>query len=173
VTRDEKKKIIEILRQTFQQNETVLLLTFSEVTVPDLTVLRRQIREAGDGYRVVKNTLAIRAAEETPVGQLNDDFKGPTAVAYSDSDPAALAKILKEFAKDHPGMEFKSGVVAGKAVPADGVADLADLPPRDELLAKLAYMFNAPLTRFASTLQSPLRSVGVLLKQVSEQKEEA
>ena len=104
MTRDEKRQIIQVLRQTFQQNQTVLLLTFSEINVPDLTALRRQVREAGNGYRVVKNTLAIRAAEETPVGQLNDDFEGPTAVAFSDSDPTVLAKILKEFADDHPGL---------------------------------------------------------------------
>ena len=173
MTRDEKRQIIQALRQTFRQNQTVLLLTFSEVNVPDLTALRKQIRESGNGYRVVKNTLAIRAAEETPVGQLNDDFQGPTAVAFSDSDPAALAKLLKEFAQDHPGMEFKSGVVAGQAVPADQVVELADLPSREELLSKVAFMFNAPLTRFASTLQSPLVKLGSLLKQVVEQKEEA
>lgn len=173
MTRDEKRQIIEALRQTFRQNQTVLLLTFSEINVPDLTVLRRQIREAGNGYRVVKNTLAIRAAEETPVNQLADDFQGPTALAFSDSDPTALAKILKEFAKDHPGLKFKSGVVAGQAVPADQVAELADMPSREELLATVAFMFNAPLTRLASTLQSPLTQLGSLLKQVVEQKEEA
>lgn len=173
MTRDEKRQIIQALRQTFQQNQTVLLLTFSEVNVPDLTALRKQIRESGNGYRVVKNTLAIRAAEETPVGQLNDEFQGPTAVAFSDSDPAALAKLLKEFAQDHPGMKFKSGVVAGQAVPADQVVELADLPSREELLSKVAFMFNAPLTRFASTLQSPLVKLGSLLKQVVEQKEES
>ena len=173
MTRDEKRQIIQALRQTFRQNQTVLLLTFSEVNVPDLTALRKQIRESGNGYRVVKNTLAIRAAEETPVGQLNDDFQGPTAVAFSDSDPAALAKLLKEFAQDHPGMKFKSGVVAGQAVAADQVVELADLPSREELLSKVAFMFNAPLTRFASTLQSPLVKLGSLLKQVVEQKEEA
>ena len=173
MTRDEKRQIIQALRQTFQQNQTVLLLTFSEVNVPDLTALRRQIRESGNGYRVVKNTLAIRAAEETPVSQLNDDFEGPTAVAFSDSDPAALAKLLKEFAQDHPGMKFKSGVVAGQAVAADQVVELADLPSREELLSKVAFLFNAPLTRFASTLQSPLVKLGSLLKQVVEQKEEA
>ena len=173
MTRDEKRQIIEALRQTFQQNQTVLLLTFSEVNVPDLTALRRQIREAGSGYRVVKNTLAIRAAEETPVNQLNDDFQGPTALAFSNSDPTALAKILKEFAEDHPGLKFKSGVVAGQAVPGDQVAELADMPSREELLATVAFMFNAPLTRFASTLQSPLTQLGSLLKQVVEQKEEA
>ena len=173
MTRDEKNQIIQALRQTFRQNQTVLLLTFSEINVPDLTALRRQIREAGNGYRVVKNTLAIRAAEETPVGQLNDDFQGPTAVAFSDSDPTVLAKILKEFADAHPGMKFKSGVVAGKAVAADQVSELADMPSREELLAKVAFMFNAPLTRLASTLQSPLAQLGSLLKQVVEQKEEA
>ncbi len=173
MTRDEKRQIIEALRQTFQQNQTVLLLTFSEINVPDLTALRRQIRETGNGYRVVKNTLAIRAAEETPVDQLNDDFQGPTAVAFSDSDPTALAKVLKEFADSHPGMKFKSGVVAGQAVPAEQVAELADMPSRDELLAQVAFLFNAPLTRLASTLQSPLTQLGSLLKQVGEQKEEA
>ena len=173
MTRDEKRLIIQALRETFQQNETVLLLTFSEINVPDLTALRRQIKEMGNGYRVVKNTLAIRAAEETPVGQLNDDFQGPTAVAFSDSDPTLLAKVLKEFAESHPGMKFKSGVVAGQAVPADQVEDLADMPSREELLAKVAFMFNAPLTRLASTLQSPLTKLGLLLNQVVEQKEEA
>ena len=173
MTRDEKRQIIQALRQTFQQNQTVLLLTFSEINVPDLTALRRQIREEGSGYRVVKNTLAIRAAEETPVSQLNDDFQGPTAVAFSDSDPTALAKLLKEFADDHPGMKFKSGVVAGQAVPADQVVELAQMPSREELLAKVAFLFNAPLTRLASTLQSPLAKFGILLKQVVEQKEEA
>lgn len=173
MTRDEKRQIIQALRETFQQNETVLLLTFSEINVPDLTTLRRQIKQMGNGYRVVKNTLAIRAAEETPVDQLNDEFQGPTAVAFSDSDPTALAKVLKEFAESHPGMKFKSGVVAGQAVPAGQVEDLADMPSREELLAKVAFLFNVPLTRLASTLQSPVTKLGFLLKQVVEQKEEA
>ena len=172
MTRDEKHQVIEDLKNVFQQNTSVLLLTFSEITVPDLTELRRKLKEEGSSYRVVKNTLAIRAAEETPVGQVSSYFEGPTAVAFSGGDPAGLAKALKEFVKSHPGFNFKAGVVEGQSVESNQIEDLAEMPSRDELLSKLAYLFNAPLTRFASTLQSPLTNLGVLLKQVSENSQE-
>ncbi|UCF35344.1 MAG: 50S ribosomal protein L10 [Acidobacteriota bacterium] len=170
MNRVEKTAVVDGLHQTFSENGSVILLSFKGVNVPDITDLRQRIRAASSGYEVVKNTLALRAAEGTPVGELKDHFSGPTAVAYTQEDPVALAKVLKEFVKANEGLAFKAGVVEGKVVSEAQVGDLADMPSRDELLSKLLYLLNAPLTRFATALKSPVRNLAVVLKQLEEKK---
>ena len=172
MNKEEKRQVVEALKQTFQGNASVLLLTFREINVADLTELRRKVAENGSGYRVVKNTLALRAAEDTPVQELISHFEGPTAVAYTDEDPVALAKLLKSYVKDHPGLAFKAGVLDGSALSSDEIEGLADMPSRPELLSKLVYLLNAPLSTLAKTLQAPLVNLGVGLKALEEQKKE-
>ena len=172
MNKEEKRQVVEALRQTFQGNASVLLLAFREINVSDLTELRRKVSENGSGYRVVKNTLALRAAEDTPVHELNSHFEGPTAIAYTDQDPVALAKLLKGYVKDHPGLAFKAGVLDGSTLSPDEIEGLAEIPSRPELLSKLVYLLNAPLSAFASTLQAPLRNLGAGLKALEEQKDE-
>ncbi|GAB4250647.1 MAG: 50S ribosomal protein L10 [Acidobacteriota bacterium] len=169
--RAEKAQIIEMLRETFAGRGGVILLSFQGINVPDITELRRQIRAAGGAYRVVKNTLAIRALEGTPVEPLREKFSGPTAVAYTGSDPVALAKILKDFIKTHPGLQFKGGVLDGTLMDEKAVEGLSELASREELLSKLLYLLNAPLTRFASALKSPVRNLAYALSEIAKKRE--
>lgn len=168
--RAEKTEVIENLHKTFAENGSVILLNFKGITVPDITALRDRIRESQGGYAVVKNTLALRAAEGTPLDSVRDHFSGPTAIAYTAEDPVALAKTLRDFVKTQEGMDFKVGVLDGKVLSKAQVAELADLPSREELLAKLLFLLNAPLTRLVTALQSPVRNLAVVLGQLEGKK---
>lgn len=170
MNRTEKELAIKDLNQAFNDNSAVFLFGFSGIDVPEITKLRRQVAQSGNFYKVVKNRLALRAAEETAVAQLGEHFSGPTAVALTGDDPVGLAKTIKEFIKTHPGLEFKAGVLDQKNLTADEVEQLADMPSRDELLSKVVYLLQSPLTQFAGALQSPLRNLASALKQLAEKK---
>lgn len=171
MNREQKGLLVEELHKTFAESGGVILLDFKGINVPDITELRRKIRETGSQYQVVKNTLALRAAKDSPVEELGHLFKGPTAIAYTSEDPVALAKLLKDFVQSNPGMGFKAGVLGGRPITAAEVASLAEVPSREQLLSKLAYLLQAPLTRFAAALQSPLRNLASVLSQLAEKKE--
>ncbi|MEE8348994.1 MAG: 50S ribosomal protein L10 [Acidobacteriota bacterium] len=171
MNRAEKQEVIKELNETFKGNNSVMLVNFTGLNVADATHLRGKISEADCGYRVVKNRLALRAIEDTSLGELKEHFQGPTAIAYTAGDPVALAKVLKSFIEDHPDMSFKAGVVEGQAVSAVEMDNLAEMPSRPQLLTKLLYLLNAPLTRLATALQSPLRDLATVLKQLEEKKE--
>jgi len=170
MNRAEKTEVIESLHKTFAESGSVILLNFKGVTVPEITDLRDRVRENQGGYAVVKNTLALRAAEGTPVDSIREHFTGPTAIAFTAEDPVALAKILRDFVKAQDGMEFKAGMLDGKVLSEGQVAELANLPSRDELLSKLLFLLNAPLTRLVTALQSPVRDLAVVLGQLEGKK---
>lgn len=171
MNRAEKQDVVKELNETFKGNKSVLLINFTGVNVEDSTNLRRKISEMECGYRVIKNRLALRALEDTSLEELKEHFEGPTAIAYTGGDPVALARVLKTFIKDHPAMSFKAGVVEGQAVSASEMDHLAGLPSRPELLTKLLYLLNAPLTHLATALQSPLRNLASVLSQLGEKRE--
>ena len=171
MNRTQKQEAVERLHQIFSENSAVLLLDFSGINVAQETDLRRRVSESGR-YQVIKNTLALRAAEDTPLAVLKDSFRGPTAVAFTNEDPVGLAKVLKSCLNDYPDMSFKAAVLDREQLTAEQVAALAELPGLDELLAKLVGLLQAPLTSFARTLQAPLTKLGSLLKQVGEGKQD-
>jgi large subunit ribosomal protein L10 len=166
----EKVEIVESLKSTFSSRGAVILLSFKGIDVPSITDLRSKVRGLDSGYEVVKNTLAIRASEGTAVAGLKEYFSGPTAVAYTD-DPVPLAKVLKEFVKANPGLQFKAGVLDGQVIDAQQVAGLADLPTREELLSKLMFLLNAPLTQLARSLISPVQKLAYGLNQLGEKRQ--
>jgi large subunit ribosomal protein L10 len=166
----EKASVVSDLKHTFEKSQGVILLSFDRINVPDITELRAKIREKEGSYRVVKNTLALIASEGTPMNELKEHFQGPTAIAFTESDPVALAKTLKEYVKIKEGFNFKGGVVEGRVISIQQVEQLADLPSREELLSKLLFLLSAPLTQFATALISPLRNLAYGLSQVGEQK---
>ncbi len=172
MNRTDKQQVVEDLNQVFSKNAGIFLFGFSGIDVPQITELRSKVYQSGCGYRVVKNRLAKRAAQDTVMEQLADSFQGPTAVATTADNPVPLAKIMKAFVKEYPGLEFKGGVLNEKALTASEVEQLAEMPSREELLSKLVYLLQAPLTQFAAALQSPLRNMASLLKQIGESKEE-
>ena len=171
MNRVEKTAVVGELKTTFDQSTGVILMSFDRINVPDITELRDQIRETGSGYKVVKNTLALIAAEDTSVSAIAEHFKGSTGLAYTEANPVALAKRLKEFIKTHPGLQFKSGVVEGQVMSPAEIMDLAELASREELLSKVLFLLNAPLTNFASAIQSPIRNLAVVLKQLADKKQ--
>ena len=172
MTRTEKQQTIEDLNKIFSDHPGVFLFGFSGINVPDITELRRRIIACGSTYRVVKNRLAARAAQETALEAVTEHFQGPTAIAYTQADPVGLAKVVRDFAKNHPGLEFKGGVLESKALSAKQVEQLAEMPSHEQLIAKLLYLLRAPLTQLAGALQSPLRNLGSVLSQLAEAKSE-
>ncbi len=171
MNRSEKQTFVEDLNKTFKASTSVLLINFEGVNVLAQSELRREISKVDSSYQVIKNRLALRAVEDTSLESLREHFQGPTAIAYTGGDPVALAKVLKDFISDHPSVAFKAGVVEGKTFSASDVERLAKMPSRPELMSKLVYLLNAPLVRLATALQSPLRGLASVLKQLAEKKQ--
>lgn len=169
-TRTEKQEMIAHYEGALATTPHAFLMSFDGLSVAQATDLRAKIREQGGSYEVVKNRLALRAIEGHQLGALKEHFRGPTAVAYIEEDPVALAKALTEFRKDVPAIEFKGALVDGQAVAAEEVEAIASLPSRDELLAKLLYLLQSPITRLARGLAAIPRQLVVVLDQIAKAK---
>src|SRR6266511_1484019 len=142
-TKQQKQKDLEALTANFQMAKAAMLVGFQGMTVPKDQELRNQLREAGVKYEVVKNTLARKAAEGTPLEQARDQFKGVTAVALSEGDPVSLSKAIAKFAKANPDIfTFKSGIVEGRVVALRDVEAIARLPSKEELLSNIMFLIK-------------------------------
>ena len=166
MNRAEKQETVESLGEQFRSISSAFLIDYRGMKVVDETELRRKIREMDGRYIVVKNTLALRAAKQTRMEQLEPYFQGPTAVAYHPKDVVGLAKLLTEASKTNPSIAFKAALVEGKVVAAGEIQALASMPPREVMLSRLAYCLKAPLQRLATVLKAPVRDLGLVLKQV-------
>ncbi len=157
--RREKEQAVAMLAEELRRAAACVVVDYRGLRVAEEGELRRQMREAGVSYRVVKNTLMELAARDAGVDGLEETLRGPTAVAISRSDPAAAARLLAQFARDHPALQFKGGVVEGRVVGAAEVRALAELPSREVLLAQVAGGLAAPLALVAAVLAAPLRGL--------------
>ncbi len=170
-TRLQKDQDIENLTKDFQESPNALIVGFQGLKVADDERLRRELRQANLTYRVIKNTLAIRAAEGTPMAQLKEKFIGSTAVALSPNDPVTLAKVLSKWAKDLPAISLKAGIVEGRVIEVQDVDALANLPSKEELISKVMFLINSGAQRMAVATAGVARNLAVVLEQVRAQKE--
>ena len=173
-TKAQKQKDLEALAQEFQQATAGMLVGFKKLTVAKDQELRRQLREAGVRYSVVKNTLARKAAEGTPFEQAAEHFKGVTALALAEGDPVALSKTITKFVKENPEVfSFKVGVVEGRVVALGDVQAIATLPSKEELISKVLFLVNAQAQRLVTVISAVPRNLAIVVKQIGEQKGEA
>lgn len=168
--RGEKEKEVQKLHDELLGVSTVVLSTFSGLTVEQETELRRLVQAIGGKYHVVKNTLAARAAKGTPAEPLLKGLKGVNAIAWTASDPIALARTLTKYAKDNPSLTFRAGWVEGRVVSLDEIRALANLPAREELLSRLLFLLQAPAQRLATATSAVARNLALVLQQAHDEK---
>ena len=169
--RHEKEALVESLKSDFVKSPHAILIDFTGVTVPAVTEFRRKVRQSGGSYKVVKNTLAVRALEGTPLAPLKEKFLKTTAIAYCESDPVALAKVVVAFSKDHPQIVVKNGLVSGSQIlDANGVKALSTMPSLPELRPTLLGVLKAPSAKLVRLLSTPAQQMVRVLK-AHEEKE--
>jgi large subunit ribosomal protein L10 len=163
--RNEKQEDLEKLKTTLAKVSTVILTTFQGITVEADTKLRRAVQAAGGNYQVVKNTLAERAGSGTPAESLLKNLSGTNSIAYTNTDPVALAKALTKIAKDVPAFQFRSGVVEGRVISIAEIQQLANLPSKEELISKIMFLLNAPAQRIAIATNALSRNLAVVVSE--------
>jgi large subunit ribosomal protein L10 len=165
MNRTEKQQMIDELHKELQSSPHAVLVDFRGLSVPAATEFRKRMRASGSRYRVVKNSLALRASKGTALERLESKFEGTTGIAYTGDDPVALAKVLVDFAKDHPALSVKAGVVAGSQVlDAAGVKALSTMPGLAELRARLLGLLQAPATQLVRLLGTPATQLARVVK---------
>ncbi|GAX00894.1 50S ribosomal protein L10 [Secundilactobacillus silagei] len=149
-----KAKEVDAVTERFNNAQTAIVVDYRGLTVAEVTDLRKQLREAGVSMSVIKNKILTRAAEKAGYAELNDTFAGPTAVAFSDEDAIAPAKVLKKFADEHDSLNLKGGMVEGKIASIDEINTYATMPSREDLLSMLASALSDPMRKIARAVKA-------------------
>jgi large subunit ribosomal protein L10 len=165
VTRARKTEQVEKLGKELQSVSSLIVTTYSKLTVAQDYELRKTLRSSGAKYLVVKNTLAERAAKGTKVEEVLKNLSGVTSIAYTSGDPVALAKALSKYAKDNPEFSFKSGVVEGRVISINQIQALATMPSKEEIYSKLLFLMNAPAQRLVTVMNAVGRDIAVVINQ--------
>jgi len=172
-TREQKATEVSELQEQIGKASNAFLIDFKGITVPQVTELRKQVRQSNSGYVVVKNTLALIALKDSPIIGMKEQFTGPTAIAFNSTDAVVLAKALTKFAKDVPAVRFKGALLNGQVVPASEIQNIANLPSREELVSKLLFLMQSPIRGLVTVLQANIRNLAVVIDQIAKQKETA
>ena len=167
--KDEKKKDLEDLKKTIAENQNIFVSSYEKMTVSQDFQLRKTVREAGGDYRVVKNNLAAKASEGTSASDLLGELKGMTSLAFTSKDPVALAKALTKYSKENAAFTFKAGMVEGRVVDIGAINELAAMPPKEEIYAKLLFLINASATRLVTSINGVGRNLAVVLDQAAKE----
>jgi large subunit ribosomal protein L10 len=167
--KEDKQKQAEALHKELENANTVLLSGFEGLNVALDTELRSRISKTGARYKVVKNTLIERAAAGTPAEPVTRGLRGTTSLAYIQTDPVALAKVITAYAKENPALVFKTGVVEGRVVSMADLTSIANLPSREILLSKVLFLTNSPAQRLASTLSALARNMAFVIDQAAKE----
>jgi len=170
VSKAKKVEQVEKLGGELKNVSSVIVATYSKLTVAQDFELRKVLRPTGAKYRVVKNTLAERAGKGTKVEPALRNLQGVTSIAYTEGDPVALAKALSKYAKDNPEFTFKAGVVEGRVISVKEIESLATMPSKEEIYAKLLFMLNAPAQRLATAIGAVGRNLAVVVNQGVQEK---
>ncbi len=169
--RPEKVQAVADIRERIEGAQAVFLAEYAGLSVKDQQALRRSLRENGAEFKVVKMSMARLAAAELDIDTLDELLLGPTGLAFADGDPAGAAKVLKDFAKNHDTFAVKGGLLGLEFLPPEKIAELAELEPREVLLAKLAGVMQAPMANLAGLLAALPRNTAYALSQLLEKKE--
>ena len=172
LTREQKQEQSQQLRERLADATTLFLLENRGLNVNDVNVLRSEVRKTEATYKVVKNTVVRLAVEGTEMEGITPFLTGPKVLAYTDGDGVELAKVLKTFIKTHPELSFEQAFLEGQILEAKDAEKIADLPSRDELIAKLLYVLQSPIRRLAVALNAPLQQFAGVIGQIAENNEE-
>jgi large subunit ribosomal protein L10 len=164
-SKPEKEKDLEMLREELMKAANVFLTGYEKMTVQQDYELRKSVKGAGAKYKVIKNTVAGKASEGTPSANLLKALKGMCSIAYTQGDPVALAKALTAYAKANPSFTFKAGMVQGRVIDVAGIDALSNLPPKEEIYAKLLFLINAPAQRTVTAVGGVGRQLAVVVDQ--------
>jgi large subunit ribosomal protein L10 len=165
LSKAKKAERIELLAGELQNSSSAIIGTFSKLTVSQDFELRQAVRKAGGRYRVVKNKLAARASKGTKIEAALQGLKGVSSVAYTDGDPVALAKALSDWVKENAEFSFKLGIIDGRVITVEEVDQLAKMPGKEELYARLLFLINAPAQRLATVINATGRDLAVVINQ--------
>ena len=165
-----KQQNVQEIKDKIDKAQSIVLVDYRGLSVAEVTELRSRYRNAGVDYKVYKNSMMEFAFKEAGLEEFAEFLKGPNAIAFGYEDPVSAAKITSEFAKTNNKLEIKAGIVDGKIIDVKGVNDLAELPPREVLIAQVLGGFNAPIQGFANVLQGTIRGLAVVLNAIAEQK---
>lgn len=171
--RHEKERIVAQIRERLEGSDIIIFTDFRGLKVSEMTELRNRLREVGAHFQVVKNTLARLAVRSLGLEAAESFLEGPTAIAVAQKEVAAPARVLQEFARDHKALELKGGLLGPKVLSLEDLKALAELPSREELLARLLGRMQAPIAGTVGVLQALLRNLVYVLDRVREVQAEA